>query len=170
MRDIPITVGDFLENRKKASFSFHEVMYHNRMIALDAGTGKQVFDTGNNKAEFVKKFFPANILDIWVEMRERIKPVGFGPYIYEPVIVCYIEHDSWNRTTNPEVIGEDDIITVVSKLKKDAEFSVKYASQNADEYKKVKEHEANVLAHVLDICVSYFHNGEEPAPEETENG
>lgn len=86
---IKLTVGDLLEDRRDV-YS-RSTMYHGRMIAKDAGSGKILFDTRKNKRPFVEKFFEDTIRAMWVEMREVWKPSGFAA-TYEAVLCCYIHH------------------------------------------------------------------------------
>ena len=86
---VELTVADLLEERRDV-YS-RSTMYYGRMIAKDAGSGKVLFDTRNNKRPFVEKFFRDTICAMWVEMRETWKPVGFMAS-YEAVLCCYIHH------------------------------------------------------------------------------
>lgn len=86
---VKLTVADMLEDRKDV-FS-RSTMFHGRMIAKDAGTGKTLFDTRNNKMAFVQRFFNDTICSMWVEMREVWKPSGFHAS-YEAVLCCYVHH------------------------------------------------------------------------------
>ena len=86
---IKLTVGDLLEDRRDV-YS-RSTMYHGRMIAKDAVSGKILFDTRKNKRPFVEKFFEDTIRAMCVEMREVWKPSGFAA-TYEAVLCCYIHH------------------------------------------------------------------------------
>jgi len=86
---VKLTVGDLLEDRRDVYSS--STMYHGRMIAKDAGSGKILFDTRKNKRPFVVKFFEDTVCAMWVETREVWKPSGFVA-TYEAVLCCYIHH------------------------------------------------------------------------------
>lgn len=86
---VKLTVADLLEERRDG-YS-RSTMYHGRMIAKDAGSGKVLFDTRNNKRSFVERFFDDTICAMWVEMRETWKPAGYTAS-YEAVLCCYIHH------------------------------------------------------------------------------
>jgi len=86
---VKLTVSDLLEDRR--DIYSRSTMYHGRMIAKDAGTGKILFDTRNNKRPFVERFFGDTICAMWVEMHEIWKPSGYMAS-YEAVLYCYIHH------------------------------------------------------------------------------
>ena len=86
---VKLTVADLLEDRRDI-FS-RSTMFHGRMIAKDAGTGKIVFDTRRHKMEHVIKFFDDTVRALWVEMRETWKPAGYIAS-YEAVLCCYVNH------------------------------------------------------------------------------
>lgn len=86
---VELTVADLLEERR--DIYSRSTMYHGRMIAKDAGTGKILFDTRNNKRPFVERFFGDTICAMWVEMHEIWKPSGYMAS-YEAVLYCYIHH------------------------------------------------------------------------------
>ncbi|MBR2226802.1 MAG: hypothetical protein IJ893_02915 [Bacteroidales bacterium] len=86
---VKLTVGDLLEDRRDV-YS-RSTMYHGRMIAKDARSGKILFDTRKNKRPFVEEFFEDTICAMWVEMREIWKPAGFSAN-YEAVLCCYVHH------------------------------------------------------------------------------
>lgn len=94
---VKLTVADMLEDRR--DIISRSTMYHGRMIAKDAGTGKVLFDTRNNKRPFVEKFFDGIICAMWVEMRETWKPAGFGAS-YEAVLCCYVHHVEKRKETD----------------------------------------------------------------------
>lgn len=95
---VKLTVADMLEDRK--DIISRSTMFHGRMIAKDAGTGKVLFDTRNNKRPFVEKFFEDTICAIWVEMRETWKSAGFIAQ-YEAVLCCYIHHNKKQEEVTP---------------------------------------------------------------------
>lgn len=86
---VELTVADLIEERQGTFTS--SVMFHGRMIAKDAGTGKILFDTRNNKREHICRFYEDTVHCMWVEMRETRKPAGFR-FDYEAVLCCYVHH------------------------------------------------------------------------------
>jgi len=95
---VKLTVADMLEDRK--DIISRSTMYHGRMIAKDAGTGKVLFDTRKNKRPFVEKFFDDTICAMWVEMRETWANAGFIAQ-YEAVLCCYVHHNKKQEEVTP---------------------------------------------------------------------
>ncbi len=74
-------------------FGFKEKPLKCDLIALDAKTGKILFDTGKNKKEYVDKYHDSEICSLWADVR-LVRGCGFGDY-FQPVMKCYVKHDSW---------------------------------------------------------------------------
>lgn len=85
---IKLTVGDLLEEREGTFVSDRK--YHGRMIALSGADGKKLFDTRNNKIDYIaSKFFDREIQALWTEIRPTSTHNGYTTF-YEPVLMAYI--------------------------------------------------------------------------------
>ena len=85
---------DLIEPSKKYEWSIPEPILQGRLIALDGGTGKQLFDTHKNKAEYVKQFYEAEIGSIWASNKSR-QDHGFTGEWFQPVTMVFLSHNSW---------------------------------------------------------------------------
>ena len=112
---VPLTVSDLIEERPDDSgYLLTCCLYHNRLIALDAGNGKILFDTAKNKKEFIEKYYPGNISAMWVEMREwNGHSPGYGPQVYQPVLMAFVDHNSWIEDIPPEEVTPEQIVAVL---------------------------------------------------------
>lgn len=85
---IKLTVADLLEEREEPFVSGRK--YHGRMIALSGADGKKLFDTRNNKMDYIaSKFFGREIQALWTEMRPTSSHNSYTTF-YEPVLMAYI--------------------------------------------------------------------------------
>lgn len=85
---IKLTVADLLEEREEPFVSGRK--YHGRMIALSGKDGKKLFDTRNNKMDYIaSKFFDQEIQAMWTEMRPTSASSGYTTF-YESVLMAYI--------------------------------------------------------------------------------
>ena len=85
---IKFTVADLLEEREGTFVSDRK--YHGRMIALSGADGKKLFDTRNNKMDYIaSKFFDREIQSLWTGMRPTSTTNGYTTF-YEPVLMAYI--------------------------------------------------------------------------------
>lgn len=65
----------------------------NRVIALNGKDGKKMFDTRNNKRDYIAQFYGREVLCIWADV--IVNPYGgFNPSI-EPVVKCYVSNYPW---------------------------------------------------------------------------
>ena len=92
----PLTVGDLM-SPKRYLFT-DEVIVKSRVIAYDAGSGKQLFDTSNNKQSYIRKYMQYEIDSMWA----GVKMVNFGGFSERclPVIKMYLH--------KPEMEGENE--------------------------------------------------------------
>ena len=90
-------ISDLLDNQEHGIFTNDKVLKSD-LIALDAKDGRILFDTSKNKREYIEKFKTGQVLSIWADLRHR----GLGGWngYYEPVIKCYVSHDSWKEAEN----------------------------------------------------------------------
>ena len=85
---IKLTAADLLEEREGTFVSDRK--YHGHMIALSGADGKKLFDTRNNKMDYIaSKFFDREIQAMWTEMRPTSTNNGYTTF-YEPVLMAYI--------------------------------------------------------------------------------
>ena len=85
-----MTVMDLLNGHERL-----DSFVQGRLIALDAANGKILFDTRRHKSDYIAKFNNGIVLCIWADAKKR-DGHGFGDF-FEPVISCYVSHESWLR-------------------------------------------------------------------------
>jgi hypothetical protein len=87
-------ISDLLDKQVRGIFIDDKIL-KGTLIALDGKDGRILFDTSKNKSEYIEQFKTGQVLDIWADLRRR----GLGGWnvYYEPVIKCYVSHDSWKE-------------------------------------------------------------------------
>lgn len=90
-----LKIKDLIEDRK-GSFGLPKRLLEGRLVALDAKTGHQIFDTRVNTKTTVQKFYEGTVLHIWSSNKEEC----FGDFSgtrFCPVTMVYVAHDSWKE-------------------------------------------------------------------------
>lgn len=90
-------ISELLDKKVRGLFTDDKVLKC-ELVALDAKDGKILFDTAKNKREYIEQFKTGEILSLWADLRQR--GIGPGSGYYEPIIKCYISHDSWKENSN----------------------------------------------------------------------
>ena len=88
-----MTISDLLDKKTRGIFTDNEVLKC-ELIALDAKDGKVLFDTAKNKREYIEQYKAGKIISLWADMRKRN---GAWINYFEPVVKCYVSHDSWKE-------------------------------------------------------------------------
>ena len=65
-----------------------------RVIAFDAGTGKQLFDTYNNTLSRIESYYEGVICAIWAGTKESNETYPLSGNVI-PALCIYVEHNSW---------------------------------------------------------------------------
>lgn len=63
------------------------------LIALDAKDGHILFDTAKNKKEYIEQYKTGEVTALWADIRRR-GSCEWNTY-FEPVLKCFVSHDSW---------------------------------------------------------------------------
>lgn len=91
-----LKLSDFFPGISKTETPYDYMGYliESKLIAYDSKTGKMLFNTGLSKVNYrkIKKYLNATVIKMWSNVKTRGK--AFNTYI-EPVIECYLLHDSW---------------------------------------------------------------------------
>ena len=83
-------VRDLIEE-KPYFMSLTEKFLKGPLYAKNAGSGKRLFDTRQNKKEYIEKFYDWEVTCIWPNFQPE-KGIGFSSYPYiVPVLGCYIK-------------------------------------------------------------------------------
>ncbi len=73
-----------------------EILLRGRVIAQDENTGRQLFDTSNNKRSYIRQFFDREVTAIWSSTKEVDHGAFYGAYSV-PVIMLYLSHYSRSK-------------------------------------------------------------------------
>lgn len=87
---ISLTVADLLETHRFPD----SALYSGRVIAKDSMTDRILFDTRKNTDKTIRSFYSGVIVATWSEVRPIYNNSGYSS-AYEPVLMCYIRHNSW---------------------------------------------------------------------------
>lgn len=90
MTRMAMTVRDLFEPRL---YLFDdEILMRGRVIALDECTGRQLFDTNNNKRVYIRQFYDRVVTAIWASVKAQDH--GFYGAYATPVTMVYVSHSS----------------------------------------------------------------------------
>ena len=84
-----MTVGDLIEHRPDAS-GIKKPLMHGHVIVKSSRTGKQLFDTSENKSEYIEKYYNHTIDDMWMDIKVHGNN-SFSMFYVEPVLVIYVD-------------------------------------------------------------------------------
>ena len=71
--------------------SLTEKLLNGPMYAKRARDGKRLFDSRQNKLEYIEQFYDWEVISLWPDFHPE-KGIGFSQYPYlTPVIGCYIK-------------------------------------------------------------------------------
>lgn len=84
-----MTVGDLIERRPDA-FGTKNPLMHGRVIAKSSRTGKQLFDTSENKSEHIEKYYNHKVGDMWTDIKVHGNN-SFSMSYAEPVLMLYVD-------------------------------------------------------------------------------
>lgn len=170
----PITVSDIIEEKPDDSaFLLTCSMYKNRMIALDGGTGKIIFDTAKNKKDFVRNYYPGIISAMWVEMREwKGHSPGFGPQTYEPVLMAFVEHNSWMRKIQDIEVTPEKIVALLEyeRVSQVKSYNCLTDKQKADGWGLYHMQKAAIYEQALKIITDHYAKQEDENDNEKGSG
>lgn len=87
-----MTISDLLDKKARGIFTDDKVLKC-ELIALDAKTGKVLFDTVRHRREYIEQFKSGEVFSLWADVR-KMNNGAWNTY-FTPVMKCYVSHDSW---------------------------------------------------------------------------
>ena len=87
-----MTISDLLDKKVRGIFTDDKVLKC-ELIALDAKTGKVLFDTVRHRREYIEQFKSGEVLSLWADVR-KMNNGAWNTY-FTPVMKCYVSHNSW---------------------------------------------------------------------------
>lgn len=73
------------------------ILQSRRVIALDGGNGKILFDTYKNKSAYIDKYMSAEVISIWASNKVYGSDGGYIGTCFQPCTMLYLSHDSWQK-------------------------------------------------------------------------
>ena len=160
-------VSDLIEEKPEDSGYFLTCcLYHNRLIALDGGNGKILFDTAKNKKDFIEKYYPGNISAMWVEMREwNGHSPGYGPQLYQPVLMVFVDHNSWITDIPPQEVTPEQIVGLleIERISETKRYNNLSAKQKDESWGKYHSQRAAIFKEAVRIITDHYKEQEEPS-------